>query len=122
MFKIKFYKDRQGNEPINDFLKELDLKAATSKNDRINLSKVLEYIKILKTYGTRSGEPYVKHIEGDLWELRPLGNRIFFFYLKDNAFILLHHFVKKTQKTPLREIDQARRNMKDVIERSKEYE
>jgi len=58
-------------------------------------------------HGTRVGEPVVKHIGGDIWELRPLTRRIFFFYWKDNKFILLHHFVKKTNKTPANEIKQA---------------
>ena len=38
---------------------------------------------------------------------------------KDNGFILLHYFqFKKTQKTPKREIDQAKRNLKDMQERN----
>jgi len=35
-----------------------------------------------------------------------------------NEFILLHHFIKKTQKTPKAEIEQAKRNMRDFLERS----
>ena len=58
-------------------------------------------------------------IEDDIWELRPMRDRILFAYWKDNKFLLLHHFVKKTQKTPQREIDQAKRNMADFLERSK---
>jgi len=50
--------------------------------------------------------------------LRPLAHRIFFFYWKDNKFILLHHFVKKTNKTPLKEIKQAQRKMEDFKERN----
>ncbi|WP_353477518.1 type II toxin-antitoxin system RelE/ParE family toxin [Clostridium sp. MD294] len=38
------------------------------------------------------------------------------------SFVLLHHFVKKTQKTPKREIEQAKRNLTDYRERSKENE
>ena len=62
--------------------------------------------------------PFVKHIDGDLWELRPLSNRIFFFYWKDNRFVLLHHFIKKSQKTPAKEIQQAKLKLKDFLERS----
>jgi len=51
--------------------------------------------------------------------LRPLDDRIFFFYFRDNTFILLHHFLKKTKKTPRREIEQAKRNKADYLERSK---
>jgi len=79
-------------------------------------------MKILSEYGTRTGEPYVKHIEGDIWELRPRNDRVFFFWWNGKQFILLHHFIKKSQKTPKREIEQAKNNMRDFIERSGEDE
>jgi phage-related protein len=41
----------------------------------------------------------------------------FYRYWKDNKFVLLHHFVKKTQKTPPREIEKARAELKDFLER-----
>jgi len=62
----------------------------------------------------------MKHIEDDIWEIRPIKNRIFFASWTDDSFILLHHFQKKTQKTPQREIDQAKRNLNDMRKRSKE--
>ncbi len=62
----------------------------------------------------------MKHIKNKLWELRPWENRTFFFYWKDNKFILLHHFVKKTQKTPQKEIVKAKNNLKDFLERNDE--
>lgn len=37
---------------------------------------------------------------------------------KNNKFIILHHFIKKTQKTPKREIEQAKRNLQDYLERN----
>ena len=51
-------------------------------------------------------------------EYAPLAHRILFFYWKDNKFILLHHFVKTTNKTPPKEIKQAERNMADHKERN----
>lgn len=90
----------------------------TDKNAKINKNKIFAYIKALQEYGTRIGKPIVKHIEGNLWELRPLSNRIFFFYWKDNKFVLVHHFIKKSQKTPRKEIETAMRNVKDWIERN----
>mgnify|MGYP001466787211 FL=1 len=119
MFEVEFYEDRSGNEPIKDFIVDLQAKGQTSKNDRIRSEKILTYIRVLQEYGTRAGEPYVKHIEDDIWELRPLDDQIFFFYFRDNTFILLHHFLKKTKKTPRREIEQAKRNQTDHLERSK---
>ena len=63
----------------------------------------------------------VKHIEGDIWELRPLRDRIFFFFWKDNTYILVHRFVcKKTQKTPKSEIKQANKKMLEYLKRSEE--
>lgn len=72
----------------------------------------------LAKYGTRIGKPFVKHIDGNLWELRPLSNRIFFFYWKDNQFVFVHYFMKKSQKTPKKEIEKARKNIKDFLERN----
>ncbi len=46
----------------------------------------------------------------------------FFFSYTDDCFVMLHHFVKKTQKTPRKEIEQAKRNRKDYIERNKGHE
>ena len=117
MYKVITYKDCAGNDAIKDYLYELAQKQNT-KDARIKLNKIMEYIKQLETYGVAAGKPAIEHITGtDLWELRPLRDRIFFAYWKYNTFILLHHFVKKTQKTPPQEIKQAERNLKDFIER-----
>jgi len=118
MYEVIFYHTRNGESEVKNYLDELQAKAETSKTDRINREKILAYIAALERYGTRIGRPAVGHIEGNLWELRPLRNRIFFFYWKDNKFVLLHHFIKKTQKTPPKEIERARLEMKDFLERS----
>ena len=117
MFEVEFYKDKNGEEPIKKIIDELLKKMSTSKEDRVRVKKILTYINALANWGTRAGLPYMKHIEGNIWELRPLRDRIFFFYQNDNVFVLLHHFIKKTQKTPKKEIEQAKRNMLDHLER-----
>ena len=116
MYSIEFYKDKDGNEPVKEYISSLARK--NDKDSRVNLNKIRDYIKTLSEYGTRAGEPYVKHIEGEIWELRPLRNRILFFGYDGNKIILLSHFIKKTQKTQQREIDKAKRLMKDHKERS----
>lgn len=116
MYKIEFYKDRNGKEPVKEYISELAGKK--DKDSRINLNKIRDYIKTLSEYGTRAGEPYVKHLDGEIWELRPLRNRILFFGYDGERFILLSHFIKQTRKAPQREIDKAKRLMKDHIERS----
>ena len=119
-FEIQFYANVNGDEPVKAYI--LELASQSSKESRIKLNKIQDYLQLLALHGTHLGQPYVKHIEGDVWELRPLKDRIFFFCWQGDRFILLHHFVKKTQKTPRREIDQAIRNMNDHIERSTDDE
>ena len=46
-----------------------------------------------------------------------LRDRILFVAWLDGSFVLLHHFVKKTQKTPRREIEKAKRELQDLKER-----
>jgi phage-related protein len=48
----------------------------TDKNARINFNKIVAYIDILEEKGTRVGEPVTKHLDGEIWELRPLNNRM----------------------------------------------
>lgn len=117
MFDYITYKDKDGKDVIFDYIAKLSKKAHTSKADRIRLKKIFEYLEVLKAKGTWAGESYIKFIGGDLWELRPLDDRIFFAYWKDNTFILLHQFHKKTQKTPPKQIRQAEANLKDWLER-----
>ena len=49
-------------------------------------------MKILEIHGTRAGEPFVKHLEGEIWELRPLRDRILFVARVNDSFVLLSHF------------------------------
>jgi phage-related protein len=59
--------------------------------------------------------PLVDHLEGDIWEVRvKLDNRIarILFVIDKHTMILLHGFVKKSQKTPKPEIDLAKQRLK----------
>jgi len=116
MYEIYFYEDTNGHSPIYEYIHNLAKK--TDKSSRINSNKINDYIQLLSEHGKAVGAPYIKHINNDIWELRPIKSRIFFASWTNNGFILLHHFVKKTQKTPKREIEQAQRNLKDISERS----
>jgi len=118
MFEIIFYQDAKGNSEVVSYLDELKQRSLTSKTDRIKRQKILTYIQALATYGTRIGMPYVRHLENDLWELRPLSDRIFFFLWNEGKFVLLHYFVKKGQKTPANEIKKAQKEINDFLERN----
>ena len=117
MFEVIFYKDRRGKEPALEYIRKLAQK--TDKDSRIKLHKIQEYINVLKAFGTQAGEPYLKHLDGEIWELRPIRDRVLFAAWTGDCFILLHHFMKKTQKTPPQEIEQAKRELEDFRERDK---
>ena len=116
MYKIAIYEDENGNSPVADYLEDLNKKARTRKTERIRQKKIAEYFNLLKAYGTRAGLPATKHIEDDIWELRPTNDRFFFAYWQDDTFLILHHYIKKSQKAPRREIDHAKRILKDFME------
>ena len=117
---IYFYKDKNGNEPVLEYMRELASKKG--KDSRIKLNKINDYIELLSQNGTRAGEPYIKYLDAEIWELRPLRDRILFVAWIDGSFVLLHHFMKKTQKTPKREIEQAKRELADLKERGLDNE
>ncbi len=116
MYAIEFYEDAKGRKPVREYIRELAQK--TDKDSRIKTDKIRDYIKALRRYGKALGEPYIKHLDGDIWELRPISDRIFFAGWINGSFVLLHHFQKKTQKTPKREIEQAKREFADWKERN----
>lgn len=118
MHEIIFYSDKKGYSELLEHIEVLNKKAYTSKNERIILKQIRFYIEVLERTGTRAGEPFVKFIEGDIWELRPGKNRILFFRWYNGKIVLLHHFLKKTNKTPEREIEEAKSEIKDWIERN----
>ena len=120
MHNVYFYKDRNGHEPVLEYVSELAAKK--DKDSRIKLNKIRDYVKTLKVYGTTAGEPYMKHLDGEIWELRPLRDRILFVAWHNGSFVLLHTFMKRTQKTPAREIEKAKREFADMIERGVDYE
>jgi phage-related protein len=125
MFGIIFYRDKRGKQPIVEYLQKLKKECQANKNSRINFHKINDYMQLLAKNGTNLGMPYTKKIQGQIWELRPLRNRIFFFCGLNKKIILLHYFIKKTQKTPLHEIQQAQKNMEKYLQESqnekKEY-
>ena len=120
VFHVFAYKDKNGYSPVDEYLASLAAKG--DKDSRINANKMLYCIVHLKKHGHRAREPYAKHIEGEIWELRPIRNRILYAAWNGDSFILLHIFTKDTQKAPRREIEQAKRNLADMRERGMDSE
>lgn len=117
-FKITYYETVSGNIPISKFLSTLIKKQKLKEFTQIKLAigKLEEYgFDINKKFSPES----IRKIDGKLklYELRPGSNRIMFFYLKGSEFILLHAFHKGSRKTPKKEIDKAKQEIKDYKRR-----
>jgi phage-related protein len=112
VWEIEFYKDKNGREPLTEFLNDLPMKTR---------AKVVRLIDLLAEYGVLLKEPYTRQIKGKIRELRVKDNlghiRVLYFTFTGRRFILLHGFLKKTDKTPGREIALAEKRMTDFIER-----
>ena len=117
MYNIEFYEDSNGRSELWEFLESLRVKAATNKDARIQYKQISLYIQLLEDNGTRLNENTTKHLDDDIWELRPGNNRVLYFYFKNDAFVLLHQFRKKTKKTPKREIERAKTERDDYLAR-----
>ena len=116
MYNIEIYETINGKSEIKEYIKKLQEK--NNKNNHIKLNKIIAYIRMLQEQGLSLGTPYIKHIDDEIWELRPLRDRILFAYHIENKFILLSVFMKKTKKTPKNEIQKAKRYLEDYKIRS----
>lgn len=112
MYKIILYKNASGKEIVGDFIDSFS-------NNVVD--KIRSDIKLLKEYGlSLLSTSKVKKISGiyNLYELRiktSVQIRLFFVYVPPDIFLILHGFIKKTNKTPLKEL-------KTVINRKKEFD
>lgn len=100
VLKVAFYRSDAGNEPVRDWLKALPRGA---------MREVGEDIKTVQL-GWPLGMPLVRKLEKELWEVRthlPGGIARVLFTVDDEYIILLHGFIKKSQKTPLYEMKVA---------------
>lgn len=84
---------------------------------RANFARI---VGLIETYGlTRMHEPYVKHLEGPVWEMRMKGKdgiaRAAYVTASGRRVVVVHVFPKKTQRTPRRDIDVALRRAKEVV-------
>ncbi len=83
-------------------------------------SKFRRIVEMIESHGLeRMREPYVKHLEGRIWEMRLKGKdgiaRSLYMTVTGRRVVVLRTFVKKTQKTPRREIEIALMRAKDVL-------
>ena len=101
-----FYRSTSGREPVREWLRGLELE------DRKVIGEDIKDVE----FSWPIGMPLVRSLGRELWEVRsslPLGRiaRIFF-CIEQERMVLLHGFIKKTQKTPQRDIELALKRKK----------
>ena len=106
--RADFFKTAQGNEPVRDFLKALKLEDKKSVGADIMAVEMLWPI----------GYPKVRKLDSDLWEVRTdiSDKRICraIFTVDGKKMVLLHAFIKKTQKTPKEDLELAKKR-RDLV-------
>ncbi|MDD3403209.1 MAG: type II toxin-antitoxin system RelE/ParE family toxin [Hespellia sp.] len=111
-FEVRLYEDEIGNCPVEVFIHNLDAKMQ---------AKLIGLLDVLKEKGNNLREPYSKYLEDGIFELRcKVGNnitRVLYFFYYDEKIILTNGFVKKTRKTPRKEIKLAKKRRDVFVER-----
>ncbi len=109
VLRVKFFRtgNGNGNEPVREWLKSLSP----------DIRKIIgEDIKSVQ-FGWPLGMPLVRKLAPNLWEIRSSireGIVRVLFTIVDNKMVLLHGFIKKSQKTPQNDLDIARRRLRKV--------
>lgn len=108
MTSVSFFLDHRGKNPVGDFLDK-------NKETKVKASII---IKNIIEFGLDSAASHIKKLSGyPLWEIRILGKsstRILYINQINDAIVLLHAFKKKTNKTPVKEIDIALSRLKQL--------
>lgn len=111
-WKVIFYQKVDGSSPVFDFIESLIPK--------LN-AKVYRDIGILQDYGNANREPYSKYLDDGIFELRTKQGsditRVLYFFYLGNLIVLTNGFIKKTAKTPGKEIRLAKAYRKDFLAR-----
>ena len=105
--QVLFYKTQSGKEPVREWLKSL-----THDDKKI----IGEDIKTVQ-FGWPIGMPVVRKLDKGLWEVRSrLNKRIarIIFTVENDAMVLLHGFIKKSQKTPKDDLELAKKRAVQV--------
>ncbi len=83
------------------------------------LANFLHIAEMIEELGPNLGKPYVGKLSSGLYEVRAKGKegigRSLYCTVKGQEVVILHSFIKKTQKTPKKELDLGKKRMKEVL-------
>ena len=104
---VRFFRTTEGREPVREWLKSLP------KGERQAIGDEIRTVQ----FGWPLGMPLVRKLDAGLWEVRiGLTNRTgrVLFTIAEGQAVLLHGFIKKSRKTPARELALARRRKEQL--------
>jgi phage-related protein len=108
-----FYETAGGRRPVEEFVESLDQET---------LDKFIIKQQLLQDFGPLLSYPHTDHLGEGIFELRFKGKegqiRVLFFFFRGKRIIFTHGFIKKTQKTPQKEIRIAETRRKDFLARA----
>jgi phage-related protein len=82
------------------------------------LANLLHILEMIEEFGPSLGKPHTAPMGDGIFEIRAKGKegigRALFCMVKGSEIVILHSFIKKTHKTPQRELEKARRRKKDL--------
>lgn len=82
------------------------------------MAKYFHYTEVMEEIGSNLGMPHTKPLGDGLFELRIKGQegiaRVFYCTVVNREIVMLHSFIKKTQKTPQRELEIAKKRKVEV--------
>ena len=109
-WNVVYYKTNSGRVPVIEYIE-------TQKPERIK--KIGNALKLLREFGIEESLLNARKLKGKnykgLCELKIDNSRIIYFLFTGKMFVLVHGFSKKTLKTPIRELEVAKKRMKDYI-------
>jgi phage-related protein len=112
--EVEFYRTRNGAAPTEAFLDML--------SDKV-VQKVIAVIELVETVPIVPAKYFKKLVGTELYEIRirwkSNSYRLLCFFDRNDTVVITHGFMKKTQRTPKREIDRAERYRQDHIARRK---
>ena len=114
-YQVVFFQKENGEAPVKDFISTLDYKMK---------AKVYRLLTMVSENGPELREPYSKHLNDGIFELRAqFGSniaRVLYFFFIGRKIIVTNGFIKKTQKTPIAEIERAKAYRDEYKQRERE--
>ena len=112
LFEVEYYEKSDGTYPAEEFILEQDFKMQ---------AKLFMALEFLEERGPMLREPFSKPLGEGIFEIRAKQgsdiSRVLYFFVVGKKVILTNGFVKKTQKTPSREIEKAKKYRAEYLNR-----